>query len=381
MKREHPFRIKKRTLNSGNISYRVIFDFQPWKTYSSGKDSYEGAVAWAYQNMHRVTLQKEYPSFGEFSKDFFIPGTCKWTDRKLRHGSTFGQNYFPQRRGILLNHLIPRLRDLRLDSITAAQIDDILLDTSNKSTGAPLAPHTLERTRMVLRIIFGEAVFQGILRDNPADHVPPFYGTANPHQPFTLAEIHQLFPEDIDEGLQIWKSLEWYGYFLMQWSCGVRPGEAAAFMLRDWIRDQHGAVIKTSVEARTRKIKGLKTENKGMMAKPVIFNQQLETIFTMLEYNGRAPDVPVFILNNRTIELNTANKHLKSSAREAGLDLSGRAQYSFRHTFYTELLKRLPVKDVEKMAGHKKLRKEYDHRQGVDFLKEAEPLRKIINQL
>lgn len=49
--------------------------------------------------------------------------------------------------------------------------------------------------------------------------------------------------------------------------------------------------------------------------------------------------------------------------RRAGIELNGRTQYSLRHTFYTEMLKRIPEKDVKKMAGHWALRKEYDHRQ------------------
>ena len=44
-------------------------------------------------------------------------------------------------------------------------------------------------------------------------------------------------------------------------------------------------------------------------------------------------------------------------------------------------IRRVPEKDVEKMAGHRALRKEYDHRLGVDFLKNAQPLLDIINSL
>ena len=59
------------------------------------------------------------------------------------------------------------------------------------------------------------------------------------------------------------------------------------------------------------------------------------------------------------------HKHFKASVIRAGLELQGRTQYCLRHTFYTEALKRMPEKEVEKMAGHKSLRKEYDHRKGT----------------
>ena len=31
--------------------------------------------------------------------------------------------------------------------------------------------------------------------------------------------------------------------------------------------------------------------------------------------------------------------------------------------------------------GHKSLRQEYDHRKGIDFLRAAQPLREIVNEL
>ena len=41
----------------------------------------------------------------------------------------------------------------------------------------------------------------------------------------------------------------------------------------------------------------------------------------------------------------------------------------------------LPEKDVEQMAGYTALRKKYDHRKGVDFLKAAQRMRDVINKI
>ncbi|MHC1576263.1 MAG: hypothetical protein ACXQTE_02810 [Methanosarcinaceae archaeon] len=280
-----------------------------------------------------------------------------------------------------MNHLQPPLGSYHLKDITADQIDQVLMNATNLSSGMPLAPQTLVRHREVLKIIFDEAMFQQLLTSNPVDLVPPFHGLQNPTKPFTIEEIYRFFPDDIDQGLRIWRNLDWYGYFLMQWIGGVRPGEVAAFKMGEWNRELHGAVLTHAIEARTRNRKGLKTAKKGTMAKPILFTEQFETLLTMLEFSGRRPEELAFQVNGRSIEANTANKHLALSAQAAGVNLDGRTQYSLRHTFYTEMLRRLPEKDVTLMAGHKVLRKEYDHRVGLDFLRRAQPMREIINKL
>ena len=101
----------------------------------------------------------------------------------------------------------------------------------------------------------------------------------------------------------------------------------------------------------------------------------------MLQFRGSPLDDLLFRINGAPIKLETGNKHIKASVIRAGLELQGRTQYCLRHTFYTEALKRMPEKEVEKMAGHKSPRKEYDHRKGIDLLRAAQPLREVINEL
>lgn len=277
---------------------------------------------------------------------------------------------------------MPRWGPVPLRLITTKAIDKWLMELDSVRTGLPLAPASLDKILTAMRHILGEAKYQGYLSENPAAAVEP-YGTGvnQRREPFTLAEINSLFPDDLDEASRIWQSLSWYGYFLMQWTCGLRPGEVGAFMLQDWIKEHHGAVIHQSLENKTLTIKGLKTEKKGMTVKPVVFSDKLESVLTLLEFKGIARDELLFTVNGQAIKAETANKHFKAAAKRAEVDLQSRTQYCLRHTFYTETLKILPEKDVEKMAGHKTLRKEYDHRKGLDFLKNAQPLRELVNKL
>lgn len=140
-------------------------------------------------------------------------------------------------------------------------------------------------------------------------------------------------------------------------------------------------MIRRALENKTLEVKGLKTEKRGMTVKPVIFSDKLESVLPLLEFEGAAKAKLLFTVNGRAIKTETANKHFKAAAGRADIDLRDRTQYCLRHTFYTEALKIMPEKEVERMAGHKALRKEYDHRKGLDFLKAAQPLWDIVNKL
>ena len=168
----------------------------------------------------------------------------------------------------------------------------------------------------------------------------------------------------------------------MQWTCGLRPGEPARFMLQDWIRELHGAVIRRTVNHKSGELLGLKTERRGMTMKPVVFSEQLEELVEQMEAGGAAADDLLFrSVRSLHIMPESAGKHLRASAKRAGVELGGRTQYCFRHTYYTELLKRLPENEVARMAGHRALRKEYDDRLGIDFLRQAQPLREVVSDL
>ncbi len=401
MKRSHPFRFVKRFSKQGLVSY-VVYDHDPAHTKSTGvlvdprrrnyswePAGYDDAVAWAYTNMETIQFRSTI-TFREFAEHFFDPKRCTWTKRKFaknhRKGvedrAPFGAEYLPAHRGRLRNYLLPRWGSVPLNRISTKAIDEWLMDLDSARTGFPLSPASLDKVLTASRHILGEAKYQGYLSENQAAAVEPYSIAASRHrESFTLTEIRELFPNDIDEAIRIWQSLSWYGYFLMQWTCGLRPGEVGAFMLQDWIKEHHGAVIRRALENKTLEIKGLKTEKRGMTVKPVIFSDKLESLLTLLEFQGIAKDELLFTVGGRPIKAETANKHFKASAARAGVHLHNRTQYCLCHTFYTEALKIMPEKEVEKMAGHKTLRKEYDHRKGLDFLIGAQPLRDIVNKL
>lgn len=96
----------------------------------------------------------------------------------------------------------------------------------------------------------------------------------------TRDEINKLFPDDYDVCIKLWGSLEWYTYFYMMYSCGLRLGEVSAFQWTDWIKSSHGTVIFQSYDSRNRIVKGLKTDKKGLATKIYLFSDRLENLLT-----------------------------------------------------------------------------------------------------
>lgn len=381
------FRFKK----VGGVFY-VIYKTDPAHPRSTRIPVSEGesaAVNWAYANMHRPREQSI--SLRQLAVDFFIPGKCTWTNRKLikarrNNREAFAPSYLGVNRGRLVNYILPRFGSVPLHMITAKAIDEWLLNLDSVRFGLPLSTSSLDKILNAMRKILGEAKYQGQLRENVAADVEPYDAwTGHRREAFMVAELRELFPVELNRALEIWQSLDWYAFFLMMRTCGLRPQEVAGFMLSDWMKDYHGAVISRRIvrdKKALRVVEGLKTANSGMTVKPVVFSDHLERILALLEERGApANDLLFRSVNGKPIGAETSNKHFGYSARRAGVELEGRTQYSLRHSFYTELLKHLPEKDVEKMAGHKSLRKEYDHRKGVDFLKAAQPMRDVINQI
>jgi len=368
----------------------VIYKIDPGRPKSTGirvtEDNELDAINWAYANMHfgvesDITLR-------HFAENFFNLEKCTWTKRQFIKASRnnrqpFSSAYLPQQLGRLKNYILPRFGSVPLYMITIKAIDEWLMELDSARSGLPLSTSSLDKILNALRIIFSEAKYQGYVKENPAKEVHPFDTWTGPkRKPFALEEIRLLFPDDLPEALRIWQSHTWYAYFLMEWTCGLRPQEASAFMLKDWNKQLHGAIISRRLENSSLKIlEGLKTTNRGMTVKPVVFSDRLEWILKLLEEKHRQDDLLFRSINGKVISADSSNKHFKYSATRAGVELEGRTQYCLRHTYYPELLKRISEEDVERMAGHRSLRREYDHRKGIDFLKKAQPLREVINEL
>lgn len=374
---EH-FRFKKR-----NGIYYVLYRTEPGRPRSTGQITEEEAVAWAFAHLgekpHRpLTLR-------EFAKGFFLPETCNWSRRMLKKGRTYSVYYFQGHRSRLNCFILPKFGPLTLTAITTKSIDEWLMNLVSVKTKQPLAPASKGKVLATLRIILGEAKYQGFVDTNAAAEVEPFRGPSFVREPFTIEELHKFFPDNIDEMVRIWGTPMWCAFFYIMATCGLRPGEVAAIRWGDWKRQYHGAVISGSIENRTGNRKGLKTEKKGVEVKPAVFTDRAEQLLLLLESQTESTNENnlIFTVKGRPLLTETILKHLRSSANRCDVDLDGRTSYCFRHTFNTHLAKSISLNQLQTAMGHVTMSssKRYLHPKPEDLLEQAAPVRGIVESV
>ena len=370
------FRFKNR-----NGVFYVIYRTRPDRPISTGQQTENDAVAWAYS--HIEDKPKTKLTFRQFAQDFFIPGKCPWTIRMTKKGRSFGAEYLPGHRSRLECYLLPEFGPLLINAISTKMIDRWLIDLQSIRKDQPLAAATKDKILIGLRLILREAVYEGLISDNPAEYVEPFKDNNPGREVFSVEELTLFFPEDIDRLLEIWGSLQWAAFFYIMASCGLRPGEAAGFQWGDWIRTFHGAVIQRSVENKTGRMKGLKTDKNGIQMKPAIFTEKAEQLLLMLEAKLERTgfDDLIFQINNKPLKTETILKHFKYSCQRAGVNRRERTTYCLRHSFNTHLLRQASLQQVQELMGHTTLTssRRYNHPRAEDLLAKAQGMRTYVN--
>jgi len=389
MQRPHPFRFKRVKRKNGRI-YVVVYDHNPSQPVPTGipvhpEDTREGgpglqdAISWAYANME--LSQIPLITIKEATADMFTE-SCAWRRRMERKNRTFSSTYFQLHRGRLENYIWPKWGAYQPSKVTAPAIDNWLFGLKRFRSGKDLASGAIDKLIQTLRIVFDECEYQGLVAQgrNPARLVDYNAVAESKREPITIEEFRKLFPDDIDELTRIWGTLSWATFFYIMATCGLRPGEVAAFDISRWVPETGYACAQT-IDAKTREVKGLKTAKKGMAVKPAYLNKRAESLLTMLLYSGAPASGLLFTVNGNPIVPETSNKHFKASCTRAGVPPGDRTQYSLRHFYATEMAKHLPEREVAEYLGQRVYRTEYDHRKVLERLKSNKVMRQWADRL
>lgn len=383
MKRPHPFRFKRARRKDGAV-YQVVYDVNPSQvitspihvdeqdTRSSGP-GYEQAVAWAYANMDAPL--KPRATLKDLTVKMFTD-ECSWRQRVVAKGREFAPGYFSQHRSRLETYILPALGKYPPSEIRPSAVDGWLL-------ALKLSKETKNKIISTLRLVFDELVYLEVITpaENVARKVSYFTERDKKREPITVEDFHKLFPEDLDEMVRIWGSLRWAAFFYIMATTGMRPGEVAAMDLRFWVRGV-GYAVAQSVENSTGRIKGLKTEKKGVHVKPAYFTKRAEDLLTLLIYKG-APSEGLLFPNTDggPMKSETSNKHFKASCARAGVNLAGQPQYILRHFYSTQMATVLDEDQVAKYLGQTTYRDEYDHRKIIEYVKGDKLMQEAANKV
>lgn len=369
MKEKYRFRnVKSRE------SIQVMFAHIPGKWFATGTKDMAKAVLWAENRLHEDTHPDQRPmTLKEFAKDFFSESDPqRYRHRLERHGKHYEDSYFFKKQSQLNNYILPAHGSYLLGSLTSNMIDDFFIDLVSFRNGRELSPDTKNKILETYSDVMGEAKRQGLIKDNPCDDVSTIQISSEiKRKHITEDELALFFPEDRKRLMYIWKSLQWAVYFMIMKDTGFRPGEISALTKLNYYPEFHGIFTQSSVSSWTHEVKdSIKTTKKGQPFKSGFLTDQ--TTAYLEELIRRTEGDYIFRLSDGNfIAPNTANKHLRSSAKRAGVDLGERTQYSFRHSFATYYFGRIPELARLLLMGHTQTRTEYLHMTPEQTLRRA----------
>ncbi|MCM1220317.1 MAG: site-specific integrase [Lachnospiraceae bacterium] len=334
---------RKRTLKRGEI-YEVLVEGK-WK--STGQQSLDRAMTWA----------KKYIAEGNFKqillKDFAENFFCEESDamkKQAMRGRVRSKGWYAQSQARLQRYILPYFGDFYLHEITPQVIDLWLLDLKSPD-GKELSSATKNKAMNCLKQILQEAQAKGHIDTHPMVSLQAFVEKNKERKIFDDDELDRFFPMNEARLVSIWGGLLWTCYFLVLRDTGLRMGEQAVLTWDDLFFEngQHGFFVTKSQDWFT---KAVKMSTKTGYHRATLITPRTYRLLMLLKKEH--PWDLIFALDGkRGIIAETARKHLKFAAKNAGVDLAGRTPYCFRHTANTNLLLRADPQQVRFLMGHR----------------------------
>ena len=254
--------------------------------------------------------------------------------------------YFKNLACIIEKYLAPLFKTYTLEKLTNLEIEKSLarLDVNNL---------TKNRILQALKVIFKFANLKGYT-DRRLENLEPYWYVPKEKETFTKEELGQLMK------LENFTSALWFLYFSILRDTGWRPCEVASLRYTD-IKENGGVATCSSVVYNGRKAElqnKIKTTYKGQRYKIGVLSRATLELFEGLD---KGTDSLIFVFEDSLLLTQKANRELEKACQRAKLELKGRTQYSFRHTFNTENYYKLDDKTRLELMGHTGERKEYLH--------------------
>lgn len=383
------FRIRERK----GRNLEVAFTDCPGKWFSSGSTDFYEAEDFANEKLIKDGFGSVNSKtlFRDFASRFFSRSDSdSYRHRKESFGKKYRDIWYLSNQSWLDRYIMPKFGNMPISMIKPLMIERWYVEL--KGIKQSLSNDTKMKILYCLSQIMNEARRQGIIESNPCNDVEKLPGNKSSRSVFTKSELEKLFPESRAELYKVWFDYEsnprktgsglfWATYFSIMCDTGFRPGEVAG-LSKDCFID-NGVFTKRSVDSMTKSVKdSIKTTGKGQEFKVGILSSY--TMSLVKDLMELTDDKYLFKLNGSFIDSNMSNEHFKESCRRAGLSDCNRVQYCLRHTFNTNMLnsigKNVTEDDVRKLMGHRRYRKEYDHRTAEDLISSLQGVRTVIEK-
>lgn len=276
----------------------------------------------------------------------------------LRRRQEFGFPIKPSTRkaylGRVHNHILPDFGSRYIETITAQEIEDFLLEQEMKNS-----------TRNALidtwNFIFAEARRQGLMAEKP--EIQRFRRDSERYDILTNEELEIIFPDNREQLIQRWKhaddggdrdSLMFAVMLLTTVSAGLRSGEIRG-MHRDQVYlDLSGLVINRQLDLEMQIDRPKKGSERNPRYRAIVMPERaVRGLRWWLEEYAPA-EGPLFKYRGQLVDRATLLQRFRAGLEKAGLKTKGRklGVHSLRYTYNTLLETVLSSKTLLQFMGH-----------------------------
>lgn len=380
---KEPYRFIKRTSRK-NIY--VAFEHLPGREFSTGTNDMRKAIVFAEsmlrQDWHKFDRSNYKMTFDEYARGFFSEADPReFRKKKEAKNKVYEDKFYQSHQARLDNYIIPKFGTYLISSLNRRMIDDWFMGLKARN-GKDLSSNTKNKILASLRYVLQSAVDDGIIASDPTEGIEGYTenDTKN-RQPFTLEELFAFFPVDYDDSklVETWGGLMWTVYFLVMRDTGWRPAEVSGLRKENYYPEFGGIYTKSSVVDGVEKGR-IKTTNTGKQYKVGVLTERTIRLLTQL-ISSISSDFLFITSEGNFVQPAAANKHLRLVAKKMDVDLKGRTQYSFRHSFETFMVGNVEIRNLLELMAHTRFRSEYDHRTPEMILNQLSPIKEILNSV
>lgn len=303
--------------------------------------------------------------FSDYTKPFFIAGSCRWLKERERTGHTVSETTLKQYRTTLEKKLIPYFGDMNLASIDQNAIKGY----ENKCMDEGLMLKTIAGHVHPLKLVIDTAYSENLIKENPFDGLASIKPEESTRKAFTIEQIGAILEEEWPEPMY---------RRIFQFACltGMRIGEIQGLKVKHidggiiHISESHSDVIG--------KQKDTKNHKSRYTPFPVVMQDEIYRLC-----KGRGPEDYVFSSDGKTTFYRVAcTQALKDRMKAVGIEDKDLTFHSSRHFFDTYLYVKAGV-DKEKIMqviGHSsdKMFRHYLHIEKSDLAEIAEAQNSIV---
>lgn len=325
---------------------------------SSGKTTKKAADKWAIAQLSSGNVtRKSKHNFSQYTKNWFVWDECAYIKLMLGKGKRFSRSYADNRRGFLLNHLVPYFGKMKLTEISVQSIEEFITSLQDLEYSSS----TINSAFSTLSSIMKEAYRQGVIQENPVEKVQSVVKRTEKKDIVPLPIARQLFQEE--NMAAYWdNSLFHYLFNLIAFTTGLRQAEILALRRMD-IKDEIINVEHTW--DRKYGLKRPKYESERFVTVPDYTLHHIQRY--LVSMSDKSPEALLFCgtNENKAIDHKTINKAYFNALGKTDLDLEtlNISFHSWRHTFNTLMRGNIPEDKLRKITGHKseKMSDHYTH--------------------